>query len=132
MNLRTALAASGGFFAGVLLIAILGGARPAGPPETVTVTTPGQTVTAELAPDPRPTDPGPDQGPTGEVELPSVVGERLDVARAVLEDRGLEVDTRGGGAFGIVDESNWVVTAQVPAVGTVEPGATVVLRVDRG
>lgn len=52
--------------------------------------------------------------------MPSVEDSRLDVALADLEEQGIpesEVDVIGGGAFGIVDESNWIVCEQRPGPG---------------
>lgn len=54
------------------------------------------------------------------VSMPDVVGKRLDVAVSDVERAGFddEVEVLGGGTFGIVDESNWVVCSQEPANGT--------------
>jgi hypothetical protein len=49
--------------------------------------------------------------------VPDVRGERLDVAEALLRDRGLEFDEFGGGTFGILVRSNWEVCDQDPAPG---------------
>ena len=51
--------------------------------------------------------------------MPGVVGEKLDVAFGDIKDAGFDddVDVDGGGALGIIDESNWQVCAQTPAAG---------------
>jgi PASTA domain len=46
--------------------------------------------------------------------VPDVTGERLDVAEDTLDALGLRYETAGGGDFGIVVRSNWVVCAQSP------------------
>ncbi|WP_181036352.1 PASTA domain-containing protein [Arthrobacter sp. B1805] len=53
------------------------------------------------------------------VTMPDVVGKTLDVAISDVERAGIsdEVDVLGGGMFGIVDESNWIVCSQEPATG---------------
>lgn len=56
----------------------------------------------------------------GETPMPDVDGLRLDIAKADLADAGLEegrVEVIGGGAFGVVDDSNWVVCDQEPDAG---------------
>ena len=52
--------------------------------------------------------------------MPDVVGKRLDVAISDVERAGFDdnVEVLGGGTFGIVDESNWLVCSQEPADGT--------------
>jgi len=50
--------------------------------------------------------------------VPDVVGERFDLAKAHVEDAGLEAEPVGGGTFGVVNESNWTVCSQEPAPGT--------------
>lgn len=52
-------------------------------------------------------------------KMPDVIGSRLDVAKNDIERAGFDekVEVLGGGAFGIVDESNWVVCEQLPAKG---------------
>ena len=115
--MRVALGAAAGFLAGVLLVAALGGAQPAGPTATVTVATPapgsgGGTVITKTV-------------------VPGLVGQRLDVALERLARAGFEADVEGGGLFGIVDESNWEVVAQDPTGGFLEQGSSVRLDVDR-
>ena len=62
---------------------------------------------------------------------PKVVGERLDVAKSDLKAAGVaddSIEVVGGGTFGVVDESNWVVCEQRPAPGqpmTKEPRVVV-------
>lgn len=51
--------------------------------------------------------------------MPGVVGERFDLAKAHVEDAGLEAEPVGGGTFGVVNESNWTVCSQEPAPGTI-------------
>lgn len=64
--------------------------------------------------------------------MPGVVGERLDVAFGDIKDAGFDddVDVDGGGALGIIDESNWQVCEQTPAAGEPMTGAPK-LTVDR-
>lgn len=53
--------------------------------------------------------------------MPQVVGKRLDVAKSDLKRVGLDeeaVEVVGGGALGVVDESNWTVCDQEPEPGT--------------
>ena len=55
--------------------------------------------------------------------LPSVTGERLDVAISDLGQIGIsesDIEVVGGGIFGIVDESNWTVCEQEPAAGSTD------------
>ena len=51
--------------------------------------------------------------------MPDVTGLQLDVALSDIERAGFtdEVDVLGGGMFGVVDESNWVVCEQEPGAG---------------
>jgi beta-lactam-binding protein with PASTA domain len=49
--------------------------------------------------------------------VPDVVGNRLDVAKERLDDAGLGYETIGGGALGIVVDSNWNVCEQSPSPG---------------
>ena len=53
--------------------------------------------------------------------MPDVVNQRLDVALSDLERAGIddEAEIVGGGTFGVVDQSNWVVCEQEPAPGGV-------------
>ncbi|WP_354702283.1 hypothetical protein DSM112329_02639 [Paraconexibacter sp. AEG42_29] len=125
-RLTVALAGAGGFLAGVLLVAALGGTPTTTVSETttqaVTVTAPAQTLTTP------PSDPGP-SFPT----VPELVGARLDQAQDRLDDLQLRASVLGGGTFGVVDETNWVVVQQDPPSGTrLATGADVVLRIERG
>jgi PASTA domain len=107
--LAMALAGAGGFLAGVLLIAILGGAQPVYKERTLTVARP----------------------PQGSA-VPALVGQRLDVALDRLQSVGLKGEVHGGGLFGVVDESNWRVVDQDPSNGArLHQGDTVRLNVDR-
>jgi beta-lactam-binding protein with PASTA domain len=107
--LALALAAAGGFLAGVLLIAILGGAQPVYKERTIKVTA----------------------APTG-TAVPALTGVRLDRALDELQRAGLKGDVKGGGLFGILDESGWTVTAQDPSPGSrIKRGDTVHLTVDQ-
>ena len=117
MSLRVAIAASAGFFAGVLLVAVLGGAKPART-ATVTVTTPG-TGTVQVV---------------TRVRVPDVVGRPLDEALDELTALGFApVYDSGEGLFGVVVEANWTVTSQSPGPGPrVDQGAQVRLEIDRG
>jgi beta-lactam-binding protein with PASTA domain len=46
--------------------------------------------------------------------VPDVTGQRLDVAEDTLDALGVHYQTAGGGAFGIVVRSHWVVCKQSP------------------
>jgi hypothetical protein len=107
--LGLALAGAGGFLAGVLLIAILGGAQPVYKERTLTVTRP----------------------PSGSA-VPALVGQRLDVALDRLESAGLKGEVQGGGLFGVLDEGSWKVVDQDPSPGArLSQGDTVRLDIDR-
>ncbi|HEY7621754.1 MAG TPA: PASTA domain-containing protein [Solirubrobacteraceae bacterium] len=106
-----ALAAAGGFLAGVLLIAVLGGAQPVYKDRTVT----------------RAAKPG-------GIAVPTLTGVTLDRAVVRLEDIGLKADfdSSAGGLFGIVDKSDWTVVGQDPSPGSrVSRGDSVHLDIDR-
>ena len=62
--------------------------------------------------------------------VPNVVGERLDVAKSLMSDAGHETEELGGGTFGIIDESNWVVCETRPVSGATT-GSPVKLIVER-
>jgi FlaG/FlaF family flagellin (archaellin) len=67
-----------------------------------------------------------------QVTVPSVDGERLDVARVHLNDAGLGVRVIGGGTFGVVVEENWTVCATEPSGGAAaEKGDRIRVIVDR-
>ena len=107
--LAMALAGAGGFLAGVLLIAILGGAQPVYKERTLTVA----------------------RAPQGRA-VPALVGQPLDVALDKLQALGLKGDVQGGGLFGIADERDWKVVHQDPSPGArLGQGDTVRLDVDR-
>jgi hypothetical protein len=107
--LGLALAGAGGFLAGVLLIAVLGGAQPVYKERTLTVSRPLQGTA-----------------------VPALVGQRLDVALDRLEAAGLKGDVRGGGLFGVLDENQWQVVDQDPSAGgRLHQGDTVRLDIER-
>jgi hypothetical protein len=49
--------------------------------------------------------------------VPDVRGQRLDVAEARLDARGLRWEEVGGGVFSVVVRSHWYVEDQVPLPG---------------
>jgi hypothetical protein len=57
--------------------------------------------------------------------MPDVTGKRLGVAKSTIKDAGFEdeVMVDGGGAFGVINESNWEVCGQSPARGEAVSGA---------
>jgi hypothetical protein len=59
-------------------------------------------------------------------KAPNVRCYRLDRAKDKLRAAGYRVRVRGGGLFGVVVESNWVVVSQA------QSGSTVTVYVDRG
>ena len=61
--------------------------------------------------------------------VPNVRGERLDIAEARLDARGIGWEEVGGGTFGVVVRSNWYVIEQVPKPG--KKATTVRLVVER-
>ena len=61
--------------------------------------------------------------------VPNVVGQQLDEAKSMLERAGLEVETEGGGVFGVVDEAAWEVCRQEPEAG--QKAGQVTLFVER-
>jgi hypothetical protein len=103
------LTGAGGFLAGVLLIAVLGGAQPVYKERTLTVAA-------------RP------QG----AAVPALVGQRLDVALDRLQSAGLKGDPQGGGLLGVLDERAWIVVRQDPSPSSrLRQGDSVRLEVDR-
>lgn len=62
--------------------------------------------------------------------VPDVSGDRLDVAKAKMGDAGYKTEEVGGGAFGVVVESNWTVCETDPPAGTSADGK-VRLVIDR-
>jgi beta-lactam-binding protein with PASTA domain len=108
-TLGMALAAAAGFLAGVLLVAVLGGAQPVYKERTISVA-------------------GTPEG----IAVPALVGQPLDVALNRLESAGLKGEVEGGGLFGILDEGNWRVVDQDPSKGArLRQGDTVRLDVER-
>jgi hypothetical protein len=107
--LGLAIAGAGGFLAGILLVAILGGAQPVYKERTISVAAQPQGTA-----------------------VPALVGQRLDDALDRLETAGLKAKVDGGGLFGIVEEGNWRVTEQDPSEGArLHQGDTVTLHVER-
>jgi beta-lactam-binding protein with PASTA domain len=105
-----AIGVAAGLLAGILIVAILGGAEPVIKESTVTIER---------------------EVPVGTV-VPDLVGTRLDEAVQQLADASLDVDVEGGGLFGVVDEANWEVVDQEPAAGErVEQGTVVTLGIQR-
>ena len=51
--------------------------------------------------------------------MPDVTGKRLDVAKKDIKSAGIDesVKVDGGGIFGVIDDSNWIVCSQSPAAG---------------
>ena len=49
--------------------------------------------------------------------VPNVRYERLDVAEARLDARGIGWEEIGGGTFGVIVRSNWYVREQIPKPG---------------
>ena len=114
--LGLALGVAGGFLCGVLLVAILGGAKPVIEKRTVTV--PATRATGGTV--------------VVSTRVPAIVGQRLDVALDRLQRAKFTADVEGGGLFGIVEEHNWEVVEQSPAPGTMlEQGSQVTLHVER-
>jgi hypothetical protein len=67
-------------------------------------------------------------GPGG-VTIPSLTGERLDVAEQRLDELGLNYTEEGGGLFGVIIPSDWNVCSTSPGEGSVvSPGSTVRLE----
>lgn len=58
------------------------------------------------------------------VGVPSIVGERLDVGELDLRGAHLRYSEVGGGTFGIVVKSNWVICETRPSAGTSVPKKT--------
>jgi len=64
--------------------------------------------------------------------MPTVVGQKLDVALSDIKRAGFsnDVEVLGGGVLGVIDKSNWTVCAQEPAAGQTISSAPR-LKVDR-
>jgi hypothetical protein len=115
-RLGLALGVAAGFLCGVLLVAILGGAKPVIQIRTITVpatqSTGGTVVVSTRVPD--------------------LGGQPLDLALDRLQRSRFSADVQGGGLFGVVDEANWRVVEQSPRPGIMlEQGSRVRLRVER-
>jgi PASTA domain-containing protein len=93
--LGIALAGAGGFLAGVLLIAVLGGAKPV-------VTDHTKTVAARVS----------------GVPVPRLVGMHLDEALGRLQAVGLRGESSGGGLFGFLNQGGLTVVRQDPSPGS--------------
>jgi hypothetical protein len=66
------------------------------------------------------------------VSVPSLAGQPLDVAEQRLDDLGLSSSEDGGGLFGVLIPSDWIVCSTTPDAGSVvQPGSTVSLSIDR-
>jgi hypothetical protein len=63
-------------------------------------------------------------------EVPDLIGLRLDIAESELEDLGIPYEEVGGGTFGVLNRSNWVVCETRPEPGERAEGV-VKLIVDR-
>ena len=61
--------------------------------------------------------------------VPDLRGARLDHAEKFLDGIGVDHDTSGGGAFGIIDHGNWTVCTTTPPAGA--PLGSIKLFVDR-
>jgi hypothetical protein len=68
-------------------------------------------------------------GTTQPKVVPNVRYERLDLAEARLDARGLGWEEVGGGTFGVLVRSNWYVREQIPKAG--KKATTVRLVVER-
>jgi hypothetical protein len=65
--------------------------------------------------------------------VPALRGVRLDLASARLAAAHLQRQIDGGGLFGVLDDTNWVVCATTPpATFPVVAGTIVVVHVQRG
>ena len=134
--LTVAMGAAAGFLVGVVLVVLLSPNQDSGS-RTVTApppraAEPQATPPTETAPtETTPTETTPED-PVREVAVPDVAGEQLDVARERVEAAGFAVDVSGGGTFGVVEESNWVVGDQTPPPGeALAPGDVVTLTAER-
>ena len=112
--MKVAVAAGGGFLAGVLLVLALGAGGSAHTKTVTAAITNGGSVIVSTT-------------------VPQLVGQPLDVARQRLERARFELAVdQGGGVFGVLVEGNWQVIKQSPAAGTkLEQGSTVHVDVDR-
>jgi hypothetical protein len=96
----------------------------------------GCTANAETEPDTEATAeataPAEETDPTAPVEVPDVTNLILDTAEGNLMRVGLEAEVvdAEGAAVTVDDATAFVVRAQEPADGTVDPGSTVTLTVE--
>ena len=98
---------------------------------TVTLAQTTTQVATQEAPEP---DPATEPATTEEtgVEVPPLVGRRLDDATAMLDEADLVREVDGGGLFGVLDDTAWFVCATTPDAGErVEEASVVVVHVDR-
>ena len=112
--MKAALAAAGGFLAGVLLVLALGAGSDTKTETVTAAVTNGGTVVVSTT-------------------VPQLVGQPLDVARERVERSkfDLAID-HGGGILGVLVEHNWQVTAQTPDAGTrLEQGSTAHVDIER-
>jgi hypothetical protein len=86
------------------------------PPTTTTTTLPPVTTTTTTTLPPVTTT-------TVQTVPNDLVGKRLDVAEVELSNMGISYKEVGGGTFGIVVRSNWVVCSTMPAGGQPVSGA---------
>ena len=117
-----------GFAAGVLLVAVLGGAK-GGVTETTTVARRVTVTQTQTTPAPS-ASPGFGQGSA----VPDLVGASLSEAKDRSGSSGFEVEVdAGGGLFGVLDESAWRVVAQRPEAGAqLAEGDAVHVDITRG
>jgi hypothetical protein len=130
--LLVAMAAAAGLgAAGAAAIVAADDDRIAASAVTVTLAQTTTQVATQETPEP---DPATEPVTTEEagVEVPLLVGMRLDDATLVLDDARLVRDVDGGGLFGVLDDTAWFVCATTPAAGErVEEESVVVVHVDR-
>jgi beta-lactam-binding protein with PASTA domain len=133
--LTVAMGGAAGFLVGVVLMLVLSPDQDA---DTRTVTVPPPRAAQPTAttpasrPPPTATTPTTTTPTVRTVPVPDVSGEQLDVARERVEAAGLAVEVTGGGAFGVIEESNWVVASQSPPAGeAIAPGDIVTLTAER-
>ena len=114
--LGLALGVATGFLFGVLLVAVLGGAKPVIQSRTITV--PATQATGGTV--------------VVSTRVPNLGGQPLDLALNRLQRSRFTADVQGGGLFGVVEEANWRVVAQSPRPGIMlEQGSQVRVRIAR-
>lgn len=104
--------------------------QAATPTKTVTAQSDSTTVTAPAPNSSASSSSSGSSGSSGHA-VPRLAGDRLDVAEDKLSQVGLRYKEIGGGTFGIVVKSNWIVCHTEPAAG-VHTSGRVRLIVDRG